>query len=485
LKIGVDRSASLSGLTRGKVESLLASVNGVFRRRFGLGFLARAYESWDPEKNPRSALCLLNDLRRKVPRGEAEIVIGIVSADRMNGSQCGFASYAHGYIVLKHLEPSVLMRHVLLHELCHVFGAVDLDEPGSVMGMERVGDKFDEFTTRVLLLNRERTFGDEPFVPEDEDLDELILLHERRDRMNPRETGLRFALATLYLMRGRLEEAAAECREILEASPDSLETYNLLGNIYHCQGDLEQAIDSYRRTCELNPELPDVHFNLGLVCSKKGDDASAMIEYQRAIELDPGLAIARANLGSLYLKLGDPDRAIAACRSALRDKPRLPEALCTLGAALVVKSVTSVAGAPILIPDFPEGNAGNLAGPESIRGLVEEAIACCLEATRLKPGLAEPHNVLGAAYGFLGREQEAEAEFLEALSIRPGFLEAHFNLGVLYFRKKELEKAALQLARILEADPSPSGLAYQILDRAFQLRSVHVWATGTVRERND
>jgi tetratricopeptide (TPR) repeat protein len=282
-----------------------------------------------------------------------------------------------------------------------------------------------------------------------------------------------------------LDEAAAKCREILEASPDSVDTHNLLGNIYHSQGDFVQAIGCYRRACELSPELPDLRFNLGLVYSKKGDDASAMIEYQRAIELNSGMAIARANLGCLYLKMGDPDRAIAACRAALQNSPGLPEALCTLGAALVAKSVTSVARTSTLFPNLPEGGAGNPAGIEPIRGLVTEAIACCLDATRLKPGLAEPHNILGTAYGILGRAEEAEAEFMEALRIRPGFLEARFNLGVLYFRKKELGKAALQLARIVEADPSSSGLAYQILDRVFHQSWAFLYSMDPVQDRDD
>lgn len=367
------------------------------------------------------------------------------------------------------------MGALVLHELCHVFGAVDLDEPGSIMGIRRAGDRFDEFTKRVVLINRERTFLEEPYVPEKDHLDQLISLHEERDRLNRPEPGLKFALATLYLMKNQFGPAADKCLELLEASPDSLETNNLLGNVYHCQGNMEQAIRSYRRASELNPELPEPHFNLGLAYSKKGDEESAIIEYQRAVQLNPGLAVAQANLGCLFLRMSEPDRAIEACRAALRDCPDLAEALCTLGAALLTKCSVHISGEFNSSLDIPEKGAGKPADPEARRGMMEEAIACCLKAVRLKPGLAESYNVLGIAYGHLGRTAEAEAEFLQALKIRPGFLDARFNLGALYFRAGDLEKAAFELGQIMEANPS-TDLGHQILARVFQQKPIYSYS---------
>jgi len=482
VKIAIDESLILSGFTREEIKPLLFSASNIFIRMFGLRFLPKTYESWNPERGSRPMLCLLNDLRKKVARGEEEIVIGIVSPDKMKGNQCGFTSYVRGYILIKCLKPTSLMGDVLLHELCHVFGAVDLDEQDSIMGIRRASEKFDEFTRRVVLINRGRTFLEEPYVPEEDDLDELILLHEQRDRSNRQELNLKFALATLYLMINRFDLAADKCLELLEASPDSLETYNLLGNIYHSQGNVDQAIRSYLRALELNPELSEIHFNLGLAYSKKGDVKSAIIEYQRAIQLNPGMAIAQANLGCLYLRMAEADRAIEACRAALKYNPDLAEALCTLGAALITKGTVQVLKAFDPTPGVSEEGEKSSTEVEVGQRMIEEAIVHCLRAARLKPGLAEPYNVLGMAYGYLGRMEEAEAELLEALKIRPGFLDARFNLGALYFRNRELGKAAFQIIKIMEANPS-TGLGYQILVRVYQQRPINAYSIELLQDR--
>ncbi|MGB7294282.1 MAG: tetratricopeptide repeat protein [Candidatus Aminicenantales bacterium] len=481
VKIAYDERVVLSGVRREEIKPLLLSASHVFKKEFSLRFLVKTHESWRPEKSTGSPSSLLSDLRKKVPRGDEELVIGIISPDRLSGNRCGFTSCAYGYILIESLEPRSLMMGILLHELCHVFGAVDLEEPGSIMSTRRADDKFDEFTRQVVLLNRGRTFLEEPYVPDNAELDELIDLHEQRDRTNGQDPGVKFALAGLYLMKNQLEAAAGKCIELLEANPDSLETINLLGSIYNRQGRIDQAISSFRRASELNPALPELHFNLGLAYSKKGDAESAVIEYQRAVQLNSGLAIAQANLGCQYLILGQSDHAIAACRAALRACPDLAEALCTLGAALITKGTSEVS----MERPFSFAAAGKIAGSLDEAGgdMVEEAIACCLKALRLKPTLPEPHNVLGLAYEYLGRTEEAEAEYLEALKIRTDFIEARFNLGALYFRNRNLDKAALQLAKIMEANPS-SGLGYKILSTVFQQRLKHAGFPASHRSRD-
>ena len=181
--------------------------------------------------------------------------------------------------------------------------------------------------------------------------------------------------------------------------------------------------------------------------------------------------------------MAEPDRAIEACRAALKNCPGLAEALCTLGAALLTKGTVLVSKASESSPYVPEKGALNLAEVGASQGMIGEAIACCLRAARLKPALPEPYNVLGMAYGYLGRMEEAEAQFLEALKIRPGFLDARFNLGALYFRNRNLEKAAFQLTKIMEATPS-TGLGYQILTRVYQQGPIYSYSMEPLQNPN-
>lgn len=52
---------------------------------------------------------------------------------------------------------------------------------------------------------------------------------------------------------GRVEEAAARCRELVEAWPDSWQARDLLGDIYRQQNKLPDAMAQYREALKRNP----------------------------------------------------------------------------------------------------------------------------------------------------------------------------------------------------------------------------------------
>jgi predicted O-linked N-acetylglucosamine transferase (SPINDLY family) len=62
-------------------------------------------------------------------------------------------------------------------------------------------------------------------------------------------------------------------------------------------------------------------------------------------------------------------------------------------------------------------------------GQTDEAIACCRQAIRLKPDLAQAYNNLGNAVKDLGRLDEAIGLYRQAIRLTPGYPAAHNNLG--------------------------------------------------------
>jgi hypothetical protein len=74
-------------------------------------------------------------------------------------------------------------------------------------------------------------------------------------RFSPRTEpeGLMLAHANLLRMRGRWEDAAAQCAEVLRRQPSSASAHSLLGDIYENQGRLEDAIHWYQLALEICP----------------------------------------------------------------------------------------------------------------------------------------------------------------------------------------------------------------------------------------
>src|ERR1700722_2825266 len=81
--------------------------------------------------------------------------------------------------------------------------------------------------------------------------------------------------AEQYRIAGRLAEAAATCRTILQTQPGEPNATHLLGLIAHQSGNLGEAIEHLRRAVKLAPDVPLYHANLGEMCRLAGriDDA--------------------------------------------------------------------------------------------------------------------------------------------------------------------------------------------------------------------
>ena len=64
---------------------------------------------------------------------------------------------------------------------------------------------------------------------------------------------------------GRLAEAEAAYRAILDQEPDHAETHQLLGLLLYQRGDTERALGELRNAVRLAPDVMQFGFNLGLV----------------------------------------------------------------------------------------------------------------------------------------------------------------------------------------------------------------------------
>ena len=85
---------------------------------------------------------------------------------------------------------------------------------------------------------------------------------------------------------GRLEEAAAAHREVLERNPEEVRTWRRLGGILHDLDDEEGALQAFREVVERVPDQSRGRFNLGLQLERMGRQSEAVLQYQRAHQLD-------------------------------------------------------------------------------------------------------------------------------------------------------------------------------------------------------
>jgi len=301
LKVAADEEFRMKNrLTwRSDIQQLVRYVSKDFEKHFGLRFKIGTIDHWVSDVAQDTMLGLLNDLRKKVPQGDCDIVLGFTSQHGLTHDLSGAATYLHGYILLREQDTKSIMRLMLKHELCHLFGAADLNEKNSIMNSRNPEHSFCEFTTRIILINKHRSFNPYVFPLPVEKKDEAISIYEERKRLDRREIDIHILLAIFYLEKKDYESTVNECLQARQLDADSPDILNLTAIALRRQGKIDQAIQEYQKVILLQPNLPDVHYNLGIAYSKKGETDKALEAYLKAIELNPNYATAYSNLGHL------------------------------------------------------------------------------------------------------------------------------------------------------------------------------------------
>jgi len=179
---------------------------------------------------------------------------------------------------------------------------------------------------------------------------------------------------------------------------------------HHQSGRLIQAEALYRQLLQSDPEHPEALHLLGLIAHQVGKKDLALELIGQAIDLRPDVAHFRFNRGVTRQELGRLDEAVDDYRNAVRLKPDYYEAWENLGVALRD------------IGDY---------GP---------AIEATQEALRIRADSALAHNNLALLFKQNGHFGDAMEQHREAIRCDPAFAEAHKNLGLSLIRAKQFDE---------------------------------------------
>ena len=156
LKVAVDEEFRRKKTWRIDVKGLVADASRIYEEKFGIKLDVHSIQPWYSNDSQYSMHTLLKDLRQKVSHNGCDIVVGLTAQYNLKNDLLGVASYLNSCVLLRKVNSSLTMRGMLLHELSHLFGAIDLNENGSIMGNGTLVEEFDEFSSRVIFLNKHR-----------------------------------------------------------------------------------------------------------------------------------------------------------------------------------------------------------------------------------------------------------------------------------------------------------------------------------------
>ena len=134
---------------------------------------------------------------------------------------------------------------------------------------------------------------------------------------------------------GKIDEAEAAYKAILEKAPNVAEVYQNLGQLYLGKKDYPAAETAFLKGLEIRPDSSDIATLLARTYQESGQGDKAMALLEKAAGANPQDAKAQFNRGIFLLNANKNEEAIAAFEAAVKADPNLSEAYFRLGAALI------------------------------------------------------------------------------------------------------------------------------------------------------
>jgi len=130
---------------------------------------------------------------------------------------------------------------------------------------------------------------------------------------------------------GRLEEAEAGYRAVLDGDPDNVDALHFRGVLRHQVGDSEAALELIGRALALKPSYVDARNNRGNIFKELLRLEEAEADYRAVLERVPDHADALNNLGTMLRARDDAEGALGAYARSLNANPQNAVAWGNLG----------------------------------------------------------------------------------------------------------------------------------------------------------
>ncbi|HEY7343330.1 MAG TPA: tetratricopeptide repeat protein [Ktedonobacterales bacterium] len=299
-----------------------------------------------------------------------------------------------------------------------------------------------------------------------------------------------------YVAHGLLTAAVEECMTVMELAPQYLDVHLLLGEIYVRQGKSEQAVAKYavlvetylahgriddaiatfRRILQLEPSNLTYRVKLIELLTRQGRSDEALVEriaaadaylrmgyadraigeYEQALMAQPNNGQLRLSYGQALMKAGRVAQAVGEIQRVLQVDPTNVRALATWQMALATGSVASPA------ISSPGMNSSRVSAMEVLGRLLAALRAehfasytdiarDYLQASDLSPTNPDLRYALGQVHLVTGRHQEALVCF-QQIAAAPGMeVLAHFGAGQALMMVGDPQNAAAAVRELEEA----------------------------------
>ena len=223
------------------------------------------------------------------------------------------------------LEFSAGLKVLESTEPIHISNFIDLMDPTSLVGIERLGaeDLLRRSRARKLALESVLTRSTQGIEPAMRLLEDAISLCQTDPYILHKYIEGRMAMGEMLYDKGEFEAAEMNYREAL-VEPDyplAWRAYLGLGTVQAAGGKWEDARRSYMMSISKNLDNPRAYHNLGKLERVMGNMDEAVSALERSLQLELG-APAASDLSRIYMELGiNLEKALRLAEQAVSWEP--------------------------------------------------------------------------------------------------------------------------------------------------------------------
>ena len=293
-------------------------------------------------------------------------------------------------------------------------------------------------------------------------LEDAAALLRKSLATHPGNPSLTVAYLRVLVLNDDISEAQTLAAELLKEHPRDYDALYLSGLIERERGNYKVAQQELEAAAALRPGVYTVEYNLGLVLAKLQHLDEAQAHLGKAIALDSSAPEAHFQLAAVLRQKGDADAGqheLATYRQLMKDRQMRDEGITLTTRASQKLQEGDAAAAVSLYKDAINNLPGDaqayyrLAMALDKTEAWQDEKAALQKALDLQPGFAAAQNQLGYVAARTGDAAQAETYFRQAVASAPQFAEAESNLGSLLASENRNSEAEQHFEAALAADP--------------------------------
>ncbi len=275
-------------------------------------------------------------------------------------------------------------------------------------------------------------------------LDEAEAVYRQLLEINPEHTDLLHLLGMIAMQRKSFDSAIDLLYKAVRLAPDSAAYEFTLAQALQDAGHPKEALEHYRAVLARNDTYPETYHNMGIIYRFEGDTAEARRLFEKAVEMRPDFASAYVNLALIERDEGRTDEALLLLDRAVKADPDYAEAYAQKGVTYRLtgrfdQALEQYEQALSLSENPVYWNGIGITFERLDR--LDDAFHAYCRAIELDPSFADAYNNRANVYVKFGKHWQAEDDYKKAVKLDPKFASAYNNLGALLYDHERYEEA--------------------------------------------